>query len=78
MFSTADSLALAKVAVHAPRRTFGTGAPAWLDTARTRAETRPLRAIHRLAEILADYEAQRSDKASIHKDMAAKAVSVGN
>lgn len=49
-----------------------------LDAARTRAETRPLCVVHRLADVLTDYESQRQDRQAMHMDMAARAVSVGS
>lgn len=78
LFDTPDALAHARIAVRSLRKTYSTGRPAWVDTARPRAETRPIRATHRLAEVLSDFESQRSDRAALHKDMAARAVSVGN
>lgn len=54
VFATVDALEDARIAVWALRRSFGASTPAWVDVARTRAETRPLRMVHRIADMLED------------------------
>lgn len=77
VFRSPADLDHARVAVRAFRREFLPGRVAWLDPARTRAKTRPLQAMYRLSEVIAEYEHDRVDKLQVHKDPQSKSISVG-
>lgn len=76
-FKSAADLQAARMAVRALRKECTRGRFAWLDTARTRAETQPVRILHRLADALEAIEEDRSDRQAVVRDVPAKAVSIG-
>lgn len=77
VFTNDGSLQTARIAVRALRKELVPGRYVWLDAARTRAELRPIRALHRAADILQDVEAARPDRLPITRDAGARAVSAG-
>lgn len=77
VFASRASLEQAKVAVRGLRRVFDGDRAAWLDEARTRAETRPVRIMHRVADVIQALEAARPDRMAVGKDPQARATTVG-
>lgn len=76
-FRSSDDLQAARIAVRALRRELVPGRVAWLDVARTRAETQHVRVLHRLAEALEAVEEGRDDRQPVVRDIPARAVAVG-
>lgn len=74
VFVDSASLQAARVAVKARRHEFVAGKAAWLDEARTRAETAPVRHMHRLADAVAELEAERADATSVVRDGRSRSV----
>lgn len=75
-FKSAADLQAARIAVRALRKECTPGRVALLDTARTRAETQPVRVLHRLADALEAVEEGRTDRQALVRDVPAKAVSM--
>lgn len=75
-FVSAERLQRARMAVRAAGVSFGGGRRAWLDVQKTRDELRPARAVHRIAECLEEFEAEKPEeqRARIVKEMATKSV----
>ena len=50
----------------------------WLDVAKTHAELRPNRVIHRMGDMLGEAEAARQDKLPVDKKLGGKYINVGD
>jgi hypothetical protein len=64
--------------VKAVDKVFHDGRRIWLDAKREPSETKPLRMIHRIAEMLTDAEEERPDKLPTTKVMNTKQARVGS
>lgn len=76
-FRDAAGLQAARIAVKAQRHEFLPGKTAWLDEAKTRAETAPVRMMLRLAEAIQEIEGERADAAAVTRDARSRSVSCG-
>lgn len=77
VFTNDGSLQTARIAVRALRKEIVPGRTVWLDAARTKAELRPVRALHRAADVLQDIEAARPDRLAITREVGGRSVSAG-
>jgi hypothetical protein len=77
VFRTPAGLQAARLQVRSLNREFDVGKPCWLDAKKERAELRPARIIHRIAQVLQELENGRDDKGEVKKDTIGKIVSVG-
>lgn len=76
-FVDSASLQTARIAIKARRHEFVAGKTAWLDEARTRAETAPVRFMHRLADAIGELEAERADASAVVRDVRSRGVACG-
>jgi hypothetical protein len=76
LFRTPAGLQAARLQVRSLGREFDAGKPSWLDAKKERAELKPARVIHRIAEVLQEFENNRDDKGEVKKDTIGKTVSV--
>ena len=77
VFLEASRLRSARLSVKAANVTFGEDEFAWLDVKKDRAELRPGRIVHRMAEILIEIESAKEDQLGIEKFLNGKYIKVG-
>ena len=77
VFSTPADLAETRAAVQALNRSYITGKWVWLDAKKENYELRPARLVHRVCDMLLDFESQREDPLEVEKVMNGKFVKVG-
>ena len=75
-FSTAKALQDARMTFQA-RKFESNGRKIWLDAAKTRAELRPARLIHRAFTAISDQEKDKTDTMDVEKNLKGKQVKVG-
>lgn len=66
------------MAVRALKRSYMQSGSAWLEVARTRAENAPVRAMHRVADFLAELERTRPDRLPVRREAASRGIAVGD
>ena len=74
VFRTAGELAAAKLLVRAAQCRGWNDKNIWLDAKKSRTEMKPARLVHRIAQVLTDFEEARADKQPIEKNMVGKNV----
>ena len=74
VFRTAGELAAAKLLVRAAGCRGWNDKNIWLDAKKSRTEMKPARLVHRIAQVLTDFEDARADKQPIEKNMIGKNV----
>ena len=74
VFRTAGELAAAKLLVRAALCRGWSDKNIWLDAKKSRTEMKPARLVHRIAQVLQDFEDGRADKQQIEKNMIGKNV----
>ena len=74
VFRTAGELAAAKLLVRAAQCKGWNDKNIWLDAKKSRTEMKPARLVHRIAQVLTDFEEARADKQAIEKNMIGKNV----
>jgi hypothetical protein len=75
-FYQSQKLQTARMAIKALRCEFSAGRVAWLDAKKERAEMKPARVVHRLADFLQDIENTREEKFEVEKVMNGKFVKI--
>ena len=74
VFRTAGELSAAKLLVRAAHCKGWSDKNIWLDAKKSRTEMKPARLVHRIAQVLTDFEEARADKQPVEKNMVGKNV----
>ena len=74
VFRTPGELAAAKLLVRAAQCKGWSDKNIWLDAKKSRTEMKPARLVHRIAQVLTDFEDARADKQPVEKNMIGKNV----
>ena len=76
VFRSPAELSAAKLQVRAAQCKGWSGKNVWLDAKKSRAEMKPARLVHRIAQVLQDFEDSRPDKQVLEKNMIGKNVKI--
>ena len=76
VFRSASELSAAKLLVRAAQCKGWSGKNVWLDAKKSRAEMKPARLVHRITQVLQDFEDSKPDKQALEKNMIGKNVRI--